>query len=115
MAQLMMEVFGDMLLNQPLEKTEVKLPSPNALKRKIILKHKKLVYCEGSSHNAFFVDDSSSSNTNSLTRQDENELDIRNTVKNGVLYLEDPVDKEWYPHFFVLTPHHKLFYTDSYK
>lgn len=40
-------------------------------------------------------------------------MDLRNTVKNGVLYLEDPVDKEWNPHFFVLT-HNKLFYTDSF-
>jgi hypothetical protein len=29
------------------------------------------------------------------------------------MYLEDPVDKEWNPHFFVLTQH-KLFYTDSF-
>lgn len=116
MAQLMIEVFGEMLLTLPLEKNETKLPSPTALKRKIVLKHKKLVYCEGSSHNAFFVDDSNgSSNSNSLMRQDENELDIRNTVKNGILYLEDPVDKVWNPHFFVLTPHNKIFYTDSYK
>lgn len=115
MAQLMIEVFGDQLLTQPLEKNEVKLPSPYALKRKIILKHKKLVYCEGSSHNAFFVDDSNGASASSLLRQDENELDIRNTVKNGILYLEDPVDKSWNPHFFVLTPHNKLFYTDSYK
>jgi phosphatidylinositol phospholipase C gamma-1 len=38
-------------------------------------------------------------------------MDLRNTVKNGILYLQDPVDKEWNPHFFVLT-HNKLFYTD---
>lgn len=113
MAQLMMEAFGDMLLVLPIEKNETKLPSPMVLKRKIILKHKKLSYCEGSSHNAFFVDDSSGSS--SLLRQDENELDIRNTIKNGILYLEDPVDKVWNPHFFVLTPHHKIYYTDSYK
>lgn len=42
------------------------------------------------------------------------DMDLRNTVKNGVLYLEDPVDKEWYPHFFVLTQH-KLFYTDTFQ
>lgn len=39
------------------------------------------------------------------------EMDLRNTVKNGVLYLEDPVDKKWNPHFFVLTCN-KLSYTD---
>lgn len=40
-------------------------------------------------------------------------MDLRTTVKNGVLYLEDSVDKEWNPHFFVLTQN-KLFYTDSF-
>ena len=40
-------------------------------------------------------------------------MDLRNTVKNGMLYLEDPVDKEWNPHFFVLTQN-KLSYTDSF-
>lgn len=41
-------------------------------------------------------------------------MDLRNTVKNGILYLEDPVEKEWNPHFFVLTKH-KLYYTDSFQ
>jgi phosphatidylinositol phospholipase C gamma-1 len=41
------------------------------------------------------------------------EMDLRNTIRNGIMYLEDPVDKEWNPHFFVLTQH-KLFYTDSF-
>jgi len=41
------------------------------------------------------------------------EMDLRNTIRNGVMYLEDPVDKDWNPHFFVLTQH-KLFYTDSF-
>lgn len=38
-------------------------------------------------------------------------MDLRNTVKNGVLYLQDPVEKKWNPHFFVLT-RNKLFYTE---
>jgi phosphatidylinositol phospholipase C, gamma-1 len=115
MAQLMIEVFGDMLLTQPIEKNETRLPSPQALRRKIILKHKKLSYCDGSSHNAFFNDDTGLTPSTTLMRQDDNELDIRNTVKNGILYLEDPVDKVWNPHFFVLTPNNKIFYTDCYK
>jgi hypothetical protein len=41
------------------------------------------------------------------------EMDLRNTIKNGIMYLEDPVDKDWNPHFFVLTQN-KLFYTDSF-
>ena len=42
------------------------------------------------------------------------EMDLRNTVKNGILYLEDPIDNEWNPHFFVLTQN-KLLYTDSFQ
>lgn len=42
MASAMQEVFGDLLLTQPIDKNEAKLPSPQQLKNKIILKHKKL-------------------------------------------------------------------------
>lgn len=42
MANAMQEVFGDLLLTQPIDKSETKLPSPHQLKNKIILKHKKL-------------------------------------------------------------------------
>lgn len=42
MASIMQEVFGDLLLTQPIEKTETKLPSPHQLQNKIILKHRKL-------------------------------------------------------------------------
>lgn len=42
MAQVMQEVFGDMLLTQPVEKNEKVLPSPWQLRKKILLKHKKL-------------------------------------------------------------------------
>ena len=42
MASHMQEVFGDLLLTHPVDKNEIKLPSPESLKRKILLKHKKL-------------------------------------------------------------------------
>lgn len=102
MATIMQEIFGEMLLTQPVDKSETCLPSPNALRKKIILKHKKLP--EGVDESSFLV------------RYDENrqEMDLRNSVKNGILYLEDPVDKEWTPHFFVLTQQ-KLFYTDTFS
>lgn len=111
MASSMIEVFGDMLLQQQIEKNETRLPSPHQLRRKIILKHKKLPD-GGTLNNSFFGDEAAKSET--LVRSDDNELDIRNTVKNGILYLEDKVDKVWNPHFFVLTQQ-KLFYTDSYR
>lgn len=89
-----------MLLIHPVEKNEKHLPSPFQLRRKILLKHKKLP--EGQDESSL------------LTRnEDGREMDLRNTVKNGIMYLEDPVDKEWNPHFFVLTQN-KLFYTGSY-
>ncbi|XP_053996256.1 1-phosphatidylinositol 4,5-bisphosphate phosphodiesterase gamma-1 isoform X1 [Hylaeus anthracinus] len=102
MAVTMQEVFGDMLLVQPADKNETCLPSPHALRRKIILKHKKLP--DGVDETSFLI------------RSDESrqEMDLRNTVKNGILYLEDPVDREWNPHFFVLTQQ-KLFYTDTFS
>ncbi|XP_055537680.1 1-phosphatidylinositol 4,5-bisphosphate phosphodiesterase gamma-1 isoform X2 [Wyeomyia smithii] len=106
MACAMQDIFGDMLLTQQIEKNEQQLPSPSQLKRKIVLKHKKLP------ENAGKFEDFIVPSDGSLIRPDETELDIRNTVKNGILFLEDPVDKVWNPHFFVLTQH-KLFYTDS--
>lgn len=39
---------------------------------------------------------------------------MRKTKKNGVLYLEDSLEKEWRPHFFVLSGN-KLYYTDLCK
>ncbi|PNF30464.1 1-phosphatidylinositol 4,5-bisphosphate phosphodiesterase gamma-1 [Cryptotermes secundus] len=101
MATAMQEVFGELLVVHPIERNETHLPSPHQLRRKIILKHKKLP--EGEDEASFFVKNA-----------DGKEMDLRNTVKNGILYLEDPVDKEWNPHFFVLTQH-KLFYTDSFQ
>ncbi|XP_014241973.1 1-phosphatidylinositol 4,5-bisphosphate phosphodiesterase gamma-1 isoform X2 [Cimex lectularius] len=100
MAIAMQEIFGSLLLTHPVEKNETVLPSPEQLKRKILLKHKKLP--EG-------VEDDSIL----FTVEDVRDMDLRNTVKNGVLYLEDPVDKVWNPHFFVLTQN-KLFYTDTF-
>ena len=42
MAQTFQDVLGDMLVVAPVDKNEAMLPSPEKLKRKIILKHKKL-------------------------------------------------------------------------
>lgn len=101
MASAFQDVFGEMLVVQPYEKNETSLPSPHELRRKIVLKHKKLP--EGAEENSFAV------------RQEEGkDLDLRNSIKNGILLLEDPVDKEWHPHAFVLTEN-KLYYTENYS
>ena len=102
MAAAMQEVFGDALLVQPVDKNETCLPSPYALRRRILLKHKKLP--DGVDESTFVVH----------TNESKQEMDLRNTVKNGILYLEDPVEREWNPHFFVLTQR-KLFYTDTFS
>lgn len=97
----MQEVFGEMLLSSPVEKNETKLPSPYSLRRKILLKHKKLP--EGQEESSLLINSDSSY-----------EMDFRNSVKSGVMYIEDRDDKEWNPHFFILTQS-KLFYTNNYK
>ena len=40
------------------------------------------------------------------------EGDLSFSVKNGIMYLEDPVDQEWLPHFFVLDKS-RLHYTEE--
>lgn len=42
MAAAMQKVFGDLLLTEPVEKNETALPSPERLKGRILIKHKKL-------------------------------------------------------------------------
>lgn len=42
MASIMIEVLGDMLLTQPIDRNENRMPSPEQLMYKFILKHKRL-------------------------------------------------------------------------
>lgn len=42
MASSMIEILGDMLITQPIERFEYKMPSPEQLKFKFIIKHKRL-------------------------------------------------------------------------
>uniref|UniRef100_A0A8C6VB80 1-phosphatidylinositol 4,5-bisphosphate phosphodiesterase gamma n=1 Tax=Naja naja TaxID=35670 RepID=A0A8C6VB80_NAJNA len=96
MAQNFKKVFGDMLLTKPIDISADGLPSPNQLKRKILIKHKKLA--EGSAY-----EEMPSSAVYS-------ENDISNSIKNGILYLEDPINHDWNPHYFVLTSS-KIYYS----
>ena len=97
MAVAFQEVFGESLLKHRLDPASGVMPSPESLRRKIILKHKKL------------PESSALEDTAAAVREDA-EGDASNWVKNGVLYLEDPVDRRWNRHFFVLTPS-RLYYT----
>uniref|UniRef100_A0A673ALG9 1-phosphatidylinositol 4,5-bisphosphate phosphodiesterase gamma n=1 Tax=Sphaeramia orbicularis TaxID=375764 RepID=A0A673ALG9_9TELE len=98
MATHFKKVFGDMLLTKAVDIAADGLPSPNQLKRKILIKHKKLA--EGSAYEE----------VSTSTPYSEN--DISNSIKNGILYLEDPINHEWYPHFFVLTSS-KIYYSEE--
>uniref|UniRef100_T1IHK2 1-phosphatidylinositol 4,5-bisphosphate phosphodiesterase gamma n=1 Tax=Strigamia maritima TaxID=126957 RepID=T1IHK2_STRMM len=99
MAQAFLDIFGEMLLTQSVDKDETTLPSPHALRRKILIKHKKLP--EGTEERLVL-----------MRNDDSQEGDLSNSVKNGILYMEDPYDKEWKRHFFVLTQN-KMFYTEE--
>ncbi|XP_034862211.1 1-phosphatidylinositol 4,5-bisphosphate phosphodiesterase gamma-1 isoform X3 [Mirounga angustirostris] len=98
MAQYFKKVLGDTLLTKPVDIAADGLPSPNQLKRKILIKHKKLA--EGSAYEEV------------PTSVMYSENDISNSIKNGILYLEDPVNHEWYPHYFVLTST-KIYYSEE--
>ena len=101
MATQFQEVFGDMLITAPLDKSEQTLPSPEKLKRKILLKHKKLP--DGADEILGIV-------SNDINKT--HEMDIASSVKNGILYVKDNEYFEWKPHFFVLTET-KMFYTEA--
>ncbi|XP_052233156.1 1-phosphatidylinositol 4,5-bisphosphate phosphodiesterase gamma-1-like [Dreissena polymorpha] len=102
MASAFKDIFGDMLLTEAvLKESSTFLPSPDQLKQKIILKHKKL------------PSDMSQADPQDCTLDDTaREGDLSNSVKNGILYLEDPIEQNWTPHFFVLTAN-KLYYSEE--
>ncbi|XP_041454201.1 1-phosphatidylinositol 4,5-bisphosphate phosphodiesterase gamma-1-like isoform X1 [Lytechinus variegatus] len=98
MACLFQEVFGENLLTQPIDRDANSLPAVSKLKRKIILKHKKLP--------------DNGNETFTVPQEDSLDFDLRNSTKNGILLLEDPLDQEWAPHYFVLTDT-KLYYSEE--
>ncbi|CAB4059466.1 PLCG1 [Lepeophtheirus salmonis] len=100
MASLFESVFGDMLVSAPLEKNETALPSPDKLKYRIILKHKKLP--EGADE-VVITEDS--------IRRGDGGIDIASSVKNGILFLQEQESEEWEPNFFVLTQN-KMYYSE---
>eukprot|EP00105_Crassostrea_gigas_P024834 XP_011445225.1 PREDICTED: 1-phosphatidylinositol 4,5-bisphosphate phosphodiesterase gamma-1 isoform X4 [Crassostrea gigas] len=93
MAMAFRDTFGSELLIEPVDGDFKKLPSPEQLRRKVILKHKKLP-SEGRSAELVEV------RVDDVTRDG----DVSNSVRTGVMYLEDPIEHQWHPHFFVLTP-----------
>lgn len=103
MAMAFRDVFGVNLLVEPINKDASYLPSPQQLKYRIILKHKKLPEWVDGNEWRYTVASEDSSNM---------EIDVSTSVKNGIMYLEDPVDHTWRPHIFVLNGS-KLYYTEE--
>lgn len=88
------EVFGKMLVTQPLFKNETELPSPHELRRRILLKCKKLP----------------KDAKKSIEEHEKEKMDLSDTFKNGKMYIQEGTI--WEPYFFALT-HEKLIYTVS--
>uniref|UniRef100_A0A914QSJ1 Phosphoinositide phospholipase C n=1 Tax=Panagrolaimus davidi TaxID=227884 RepID=A0A914QSJ1_9BILA len=84
MAQAFKECLGDLLLTSPLSKDETHLPSPAALRRRIILKHKKLRL------------------ENNNNDDDDQDILSKDSVKRGMMYLRDNTHYTWTRHVFVL-------------
>ncbi|XP_029463990.1 1-phosphatidylinositol 4,5-bisphosphate phosphodiesterase gamma-2 [Rhinatrema bivittatum] len=79
MAKVFKDLFGDLLLTKPVEASADQLPSPNQLKEKIIIKHKKL---------------------GSLGDVDVNMEDKKEEKKQqGELYMWDTIDEKWSRHY----------------
>lgn len=110
MATHFKKVFGDMLLTKAVDIAADGLPSPNQLKRKILIKvrnqpdfffrHKcDWTYCNVSDCAPFslhllqhkkLAEGSAYEEVSTSTPYSEN--DISNSIKNGILYLEDPIN-----------------------
>ncbi|KAG2469835.1 PLCG2 phosphodiesterase, partial [Polypterus senegalus] len=92
------EVFGDKLLTEPVEAFADQLPSPNQLKGKIILKHKKL----------------STLDNDLISDEYVSRTDLRKSIKQGELYIWDQIDEKWNRHYCVIHDN-KLSYADEYE
>ncbi|VDP20970.1 unnamed protein product [Soboliphyme baturini] len=91
------EILGDMLLTSPIDKEATKLPSPNQLLRKIIVKHKKLpteAECR--------MNSTSYSSSVDESFQDQDLLALPDIQKKGVLHIRHPETNNWIMHVFVL-------------
>uniref|UniRef100_A0A8R1EKM8 PLCXc domain-containing protein n=1 Tax=Caenorhabditis japonica TaxID=281687 RepID=A0A8R1EKM8_CAEJA len=93
LAQELKEILGDYLLTQPHNRDEKQLPSPAALKKKIIVKHKKLPV--------------ESEDLAAVVKNDEfqdTEIIARECVKKGILSVRNNNTHEWTSHVFILFP-----------
>ncbi|VIO93749.1 Uncharacterized protein BM_BM5477 [Brugia malayi] len=92
LAREIREILGDYLLTAPVSREETCLPSPEALKRKIILKHKKL---PTESENIILQQ---------ADEDQEQDLLLLNFTRQGILSLKSGISDEWTTHLFILFP-----------
>lgn len=112
MAQALIETFGDMLLVQRVDRNECHLPSPYQLRRRIILKHKKLPeYEDGCTTLLRAIDDGGVGGGGGSGSGIES--NIRNVLKEGKMYLKDPIDKVWNLYQFVLTQQELIYSSET--
>ncbi|XP_055951675.1 1-phosphatidylinositol 4,5-bisphosphate phosphodiesterase gamma-1-like [Argiope bruennichi] len=98
MAAALHEVFGDMLLIEPVKRDSAQMPSPDQLKKKIIIMHKKIPAEEDE--------------TIILEKNEGAYSDTSDAVKNGTLHLGHPTCKEWKSYLFVLKQD-KLYFNEE--
>lgn len=91
MADLFKRYLGKYLVTEFIDSNESQLPSPTALKQKIILKYKRLEKNDNTFRGSFNSRDS---------LIDDNLLS--NAIKTGLVYMEDD-ERRWNRHLFVLT------------
>jgi hypothetical protein len=114
-AQCLRDILGELLLKEKVSPTETQLPSPHALRRKIIVKHKKLkpdnedrmsVVLGGRSMSG---DEGAYACARAHLRAGPLESDGSDEslqeVKRGLLKLYHESEKRWLSHMLILGPH----------
>ena len=102
-----------MIVTELLDPEATSLPSPNDLKRRVLIKHKKIEVNDKVSKSGTLVKHSSvastfqkTSSSGSIQVDDDMDTfmsDLSNQRKNGYLYMQDPIDKvRNEPSFFCL-------------
>ena len=104
MAEIFKHYLSNYLITEKLDPNETELPSPESLKRKIILKQKKLNNSTESNHAAAV------SSRLSMVAEESGESIFSKSKKNGVVYMKDEYEN-WNKHLVVLWDN-KLFYSD---
>lgn len=103
------------MLKKPIDEKETRLPSPDQLKRKIILKHKKIQLnvesANGKSKSELTksVSKEKSGSQKEKSTEKEVECELSNAIKAGDLLILDPSDETW-KKYLVFLNYDKLSY-----